>query len=264
MKLQPEMRELGLIIVSDESCRGRISIQLVLVFVLTLGLIAGCSWDRRKPLIIQDISRPLPVYHDSVVVYFEEFIPGKPLPETVWDNAVGPLWDVGASNQIGFTQNYSGTILPLPPGVVSIMIIRTRIVMPFGRNFTGVFESALKKSFARYSVCYDDSCLQRSILQGNATKVLIIKVSSFHTWEGPMNHLNFYAKGSCKVLNKDGTPIKEYSFQRTMPGNKLGGVFNTHSSMIDAMNRFLNQFSEDLAADIITADEVQAGKSGQN
>lgn len=217
-------------------------------------LFSACSidWDRRKPLVVQDVTQQLPVYSDIVAVYFEESVPNRPLVETVWDNVSGPLWNVEESNRIGFTQTYSGPAPLLPPGFLGVIVIRTRIVMPFGRTFTGVFESALRRSFSKYSVCFDNACFNRSMTQGGPSKLLQIKISSFYTWEGPTNHLNLYAKGSCKIFNKEGTLLNEYPFEKSVLSHKLGNIFNTHSNFIDAMNTLLNQFCEGLTTELIT------------
>ena len=50
---------------------------------------------------------PLPAHSEPAIVYFEEAVPHRPLPETIWDNTVGPSWNVEESRQIGFTQEYS-------------------------------------------------------------------------------------------------------------------------------------------------------------
>jgi hypothetical protein len=230
----------------------RNSILCACIGLLVVGLLSGCFWDRRKPLLIQDVVQALSSHADEIVVYFEESVPAKPLPETVWDNTTGPIWDVAESNQIGFTQHYSGMILPLPPGLATMVTVRTRIVMPFGRNLTGVFESAVKKSFAKCSLCYDSPCFKTMTAQIKPTKVLRIKIDYFQTWEGPLNHLNLYAKGSCKVLSNDGTLLNEYPFEKAILKSKLGSIFATHSSAIDAMNRLLNEFSTELTMEIIT------------
>jgi hypothetical protein len=233
-----------------------------LIALLIAGSVSGCSWSQewRRPLVVQDMARQLPTYPDTAVVYFEEAIPTKPLLETVWDNVTGVFWDAGESKQIGYTRNYSGVmILPLPIGVAATMRTHTRIVMPFGRSFAEVFESALRKSFSKYFMCYDNSCLTTSTAQNGHAKVLRIKIESFATWEDPRNYLNLYAKGLYIVMNDDGTAHSEYQFKKSILKSRMGNVFNTHDSIIDTMNDLLNELSADLTAEIITKSFTQNG-----
>lgn len=231
---------------------------LVIICTLIVALLSSCSWQRRKPLTIGEISQELPPHTENIVVYFVEVVPSKPLFETVWDNVSGPFWNVTESNQIGFTQHYKPQFFAIPPPLLPVAaqsgvnLVDSQIMMPFGRTFTGVFESALKKSFHNYQVCYDNSCLEKSIQQANYTQALKIKITYFYVWEGPLNHLNLYVKGDCKLLNKNGTMVKEYDFERDMLHQKLGSVLSTHSSFIAEMNRLLNKFADDLSFEVIT------------
>ncbi len=222
------------------------------IILSVAGLFSGCALAHRMPLAIQDVTKPLPSRAEEIAVYFEESIPAKPLPETIWDNTTGAVWDVEESTQIGFTQTYRGGVVPTPFVVVGVATIDSRIVIPFGRNFTGVFESALKKSFSKYFLCYDTSCLTACIEQNNPSKVLRIKITSFQTWENPLNHINFQIKGSCRVLHKDGTLLKEYVFEKTMLTRPIGTTLSRAGDFIDEMNKLLNDFSADLTVEIIT------------
>jgi len=230
----------------------------VVICILLITFLSACSWERRSPLTMGEISQPLPSRSENIVVYFAESVPSKPLPETVWDNVSGPFWNVTESNQIGFTQHYKAQFFAIPPALLpavalsGVNLIDSQIMMPFGRTFTGVFESALKKSYSKYHICYASPCIEASIQQADYNRALKIKISYFYVWEGPLNHLNLYVKGSCKLMNKDGTLIKEYDFERDMLKQKLGSALSTHSSFITEMNRLLNKFAEDLSLEILT------------
>ena len=229
----------------------------IIICALTISLVSACSLERRKPLTLGEITQPLPSQNLNVLVDFEEVIPTKPLPETVWDNVSGPFWNVTESNQIGFTQHYKAQFFAIPPPLLPAAaqsganLVDSQIMMPFGRTFTGVFEAALKKSVPRYYICYDKACSERAMRQGDYDKTLRITIRSFFVWEGPLNHLNLYAKGSYKLIGKDGVILKEKEFERDMLKLKLGSVLSTHSGFISEMNRLLNKFAEDISVELI-------------
>jgi hypothetical protein len=233
-------------------------LSVVIICALVIAFLSACSWERRKPLTVGEISRQFPSHTENIVVYFVEVVPSKPLPETVWDNVSGPFWNIAESNQIGFTQHYKAQFFAIPPALLpavaqsGVNLIDSQLMMPFGRTFTGVFESALKASFSKYQICYDNPCVEKSIQQADYNRVLKIKISNFNVWEGPLNHLNLYVKGSCKLIHKDGTMVKEYEFESELLKQTLGSVLSTHSSMITEMNRLLNKFAEDLSVEIFT------------
>lgn len=62
---------------------------------------ATLSPVKRKPLKIQPFQADVPRNPMKLAVRFEDTIPGKPLPETVWDNATGAFWDERESRRIG-------------------------------------------------------------------------------------------------------------------------------------------------------------------
>lgn len=236
----------------------RRNFSVVVSFTLLIVLLSACSWERRKPLTMGEISESLPSHPGTIVVYFAEVVPSKPLPETVWDNVSGPFWNVTESNQIGFTQHYKAQFFAIPPAALPAVaqsganLVDSQIVMPFGRTFTGLFESALKKSFNKYLICYDKPCLEKAIQKDDLRTALTIEIKSFYVWEGPLNHLNLYADGSSRLTSKDGNLIKDYHFEKDLLKQKLGSVLSTHSSFITEMNRLLNKFSQDIAVQIIT------------
>jgi len=215
---------------------------------------AGCfSWDRRKPLVPADIKADLPAHaEDDIVVYFQEVVPGHPLPEVIWDNAVGPSWDVAESNLIGFTQNYTVTPILLPPFATATTTIHTRLVMPFGRCFSAAFESGLQKAYPRHTTCFDASCVEQALASDAAADVVRVTLDSFFTWESPTNHLNYYVTGTSSRAHRDGTVVSDYQFAKKSLQESVGGFFSTHSAIIDAMNEQLNRFVEELAIEVVT------------
>jgi hypothetical protein len=197
---------------------------------------------------------------DDLKIIFQEVIPGKPLNETVWDNATGAFWDVKESKQIGFTQNYSKFIpLAATAGVIGgavggaiagaaagPQLVDTRIVIPFGNVFSNTVESALGKNIKRYLVCFNSACSAQKFAENDLT----IKIDNFYVWEGPLNHLNFYVKGEC-LYTRNGSEAKKYDFEKSMLSQKLGTMMSTHASFLNEMNRLANIFSEEITTDII-------------
>src|SRR5262249_5409753 len=120
----------------------------VAISILTSGCGVTLSPVKRAPLEISAINTSVSPRSEKVLVRFENTLPNGPLAETVWDNgSTGPFINAAESQQIGFTQNYremipaaavggaaAGTALATRPEY-------TRIVIPFGRLFEGVFQS---------------------------------------------------------------------------------------------------------------------------
>jgi len=120
-------------------------------------LVSGCgvtlSPVKRAPLQISAFNTPLASNPQTILVRFEGTSTNGPMAETVWDNVSGAFVDAKESEQIGFTQDYSKLIPAtalggVPAGVaVGTQPDYTRIVIPFGRIFEGVFQSGLPKPF---------------------------------------------------------------------------------------------------------------------
>lgn len=219
------------------------------------------SLDRRKPLEIESYKQKISLSSlEGIKIVFEEVIPGKPLNETVWDNAKGPFWDLKESNQIGFTQDYTkfipvaataGIIGGAIGGAISGVavgpdLVKTRIVIPFGNVFSKNIESAIENNIENYSVCHGPKCSVPS----NSNSVLKLKIREFYVWEGPLNHLNLLVKGDSALFEK-GIVKKEYEFEKAMLSQKLGGIMSTHASFMKEMNNLSNKLGQDVATDIL-------------
>lgn len=232
--------------------KGKLLFLIIIVTVFT----TSCSFSRRQSLTIGSIDNKMPIYSGRITICFEEVVVGKPFNETVWDNISGPFWDIKESNQIGFTQNYKPQFLLIPVFLVPDTaktgrnLVNTRIIVPFGRTFTGIFESAVKKSFSDYYICFNDEIRKTIIEQKHPQYILKIRFYSFYVWEQPLNHINFYSKGQIEYYDTDSKLVKEHYFEKNMLRYKLGNVFNTHSMFIKEMNKAINNFSEDIIIDI--------------
>jgi hypothetical protein len=231
----------------------RKTLLIAFCLILTISFLSACSLPRRKNLEIASFSQPLTLKIPSqIVVQFEQTIQGKPLTETVWDNVKGPFWDVKESNQIGFTQNYQPQFFAVPPPLLpavaqsGVHLIDTRIVVPFGNIFSGVFVSAIEKNGKEMTACFDQLCLAASPVPD----VLKVKIERFLVWEDPLNHLNFYAKGFSSY-SRNHIAVKEYAFERSLLTQKLGSVLSTHNTFIIKMNSLSNQFAEEITTDVL-------------
>jgi len=229
--------------------------------VFSLLAVSSCTLERRRDLSVDSYSQQLTLRNTGdLKVIFQDVIPGKPLNETVWDNATGAFWDVKESKQIGFTQDYSkfipvaataGIIGGAVGGAVAgaaagPQLVDTRIVIPFGNVFSGTFESAIGKNIKHYLVCFNSTCSAQKFSENDLT----IRINNFYVWEGPLNHLNFYVKGEC-IYKQNGTETKKYDFEKSMLSQKLGTMMSTHASFLKEMNRLANVFSQELTTDII-------------
>ena len=228
---------------------------LIFCILLVICLSSSCAWDRRRSLSEAVFEKDLPVHHAKIVVYLAEVVPEKPLPETIWDNVNGPIWDVTESKQIGFTQHYKPQFFGIPPALLpaaaqsGIALIDTRIVLPFGRIFSGVLEAALKKAKLDYQICYDKKCIADTAATSDQ-KALLVQIKHFYVWEYPLNHISLYADGSSSYSKQSGV-VENYEFGRQLLRFELGSVLSTHSHFIRQMDMVSNKFAEDLVLDIL-------------
>ena len=165
------------------------------ISVFVLGCGTTLSPVKRKPLDISPLATSLAPNHQVILVRFESTLPGKPLCETVWDNASGAFADIEESKQIGFTQDYSklypvvagGVVGGAVGGVIGGLVVvpsetqpdYTRIVIPFGRIFQGVFQSGLQKAFPNSPT---SAVKLRSTSRVAALKIEFQAQTSFGCW----------------------------------------------------------------------------------
>jgi hypothetical protein len=224
-------------------------------------MLSGCgvtlSPVKRAPVEIARLRTTLSPIAQTVVVRFDSTIPGKPLTETVWDNASGAFVDAGESQQIGFTQNYSMLVPAAVLGgavggaVVGTQSSYTRIVIPFGRIFAGVFQSGLEQVFPNSSTCFDASC-EPARAPLRAPTYVTVKVLEFQVWEKPLNHINLIAMVQCTVHRTDSAE-QAYTFatRHEMTNQALGSMLTTSSGFIVEMNKISNAFAGALSEKIL-------------
>jgi hypothetical protein len=238
------------------------SLTALSLLVTTLLLASGCgvtlSPVKRAPLQIAALHPALAPDSQPMLLQFESTLPETPLAETVWDNVGGAFVDATESKQIGFTQDYSESIpAEMVGGVPAAVAVETqpsytRIVIPFGRIFEGVFQSGFQNVFTNSIVCADTSCVsnQQTMLP---RYILKLKITSFKVWEQPLNHLNLQATVECKLdwMDKTNEPEFVYEAQAKVTQQSIGSILSTSRGFIKSMNKISNEFATTLSKDIL-------------
>lgn len=230
---------------------------LVAVPVTLSGCGVTLSPVKRAPVEVTRLETTLNPIDDALVVRLDSTIPGKSLLETVWDNVSGAFADAKESQQIGFTQNYSMLIPAAAVGgavggaAAGTQPSYTRIVIPFGRIFAGVFQSGLDKVFPNSSTCFDVLCEQQSA-RSRAPAYVTVKVVEFRIWEKPLNHINLKALVECAV-HRGGAVKPAYRFgtRHEMTNQSVGSIMTTSSGFIAEMNKISNAFAAALSEKIL-------------
>jgi hypothetical protein len=245
---------------SVPSCRN--VARLLLIAGLSI-FMSGCGTTlspvKRKPVQVSPLETTLPSSSQRILFRFENTLPGTPLTETVWDNVAGPFASAKESKQIGFTQDY-GTLIPATVAggpaagaYVGTQPDYTRIVIPFGRIFQGVFQSGLEKVYPNSLVCLDDTCETDKLQSPAPGHVVRLKVAEFRVWEKPLNHLNLSAMVECRVYQAGLTnqPVFMYEARQQITNQSIGSIMTTSSGFIREMNKISNRFGAALSEDIL-------------
>jgi hypothetical protein len=232
-----------------------------LLIVLT-GFISGCgitlSPIKRRPLEITPMTTSLGPNQAAILVKYEGPLAGVPLALTVWDNEPSTFPDSVESKQIGFTQDYSKTEpVGMNPGAggysAAFQPDYTRIVIPFGRLFEGVFQSGLQQAFPHGLVCTNETATIPSQAADGVSKIVSIKVTDFQVWEKPLNHINLKASVECKIYDPSDVkqPVLSFISQKEMDSQSLASGLVTSDSLVRAMNKIANQFAGSISEDIL-------------
>ncbi len=195
----------------------------------------------------------------KILFRFEHTLPGTPLTETVWDNVAGAFASAEESKQIGFTQDYAKPIPasiaggPAAGAAVGTKPDYTRIVIPFGRIFEGVFESGVQRVYPNSLVCLDDAGEADKLQSATPGHVAHLKVAEFRVWEKPLNHLNMSAVVECRVYEAGLTnrPAYLYEARHQITNQSIGSIMTTSSGFIREMNKISNKFAGALSEEIL-------------
>jgi hypothetical protein len=225
---------------------------IVILSVFSSGCGVTLSPVKRKPLEIYPLATSLAPSTQPILVHFESTLSGIPLSETVWDNASGAFADIKESHQIGFTQNYTKLLYPPALGA-TLKPDYTRIVIPFGRIFEGVFQSGLQKVFSNSSVNLDESNEPEKSQTTTSKYMVSLKIVEFHVWEDPLNHLNLKTVIECKWSqpSETGQPEHVYMTTREITNQPIGSAMSTSSGFINEMDKVSNQFAASVSEELL-------------
>lgn len=249
------------------SCSSPLKFLALLLFTSAL---SACGMTlspvKRAPLELQEFKSNIPQNPARIVVVFEDVLPGIPLAETVWDNVHGPFGDQTESKQIGFTQDYSD-YLPAAAGAGVLggavggavlgatagpELVKTRIVIPFGRLFAETFRTGLRQSFFNAATCYERQC--GPYLQASGVKYVVrVRVANFQVWEGKLNHMNLRAtvRASVYVPGNMTRPVHVYTAQREIPPQPVGTMLSTSGGFIEGMTQISNNFAQAVTLEVL-------------
>ena len=217
---------------------------------IILSSFLGCMLfnpTKRKPLDKITYKENVQSVHDTILVHFSDYIPKKPLSETVWDNN-GAFWDRNESHQIGFTQNYK--LVPLP-GSASVANKGTRIVIPFGRYLTEMTKSAFEKTYKGSQFCFGNDCVEEMLSKQSYDHILTVSVKKFVVWETPMNKIN-YSVELFYEIEKQGNKINSGTISKQIIDEPLGSPLSSSYTFIAKMKEITNDYTEQLVGELIS------------
>jgi len=170
------------------------------------------------PVSIPSLTSPIASSPERAALFFDEFIPGRPLNETVWGSLKGPWWSETESREVGFYYTLTANEFKFDinnrfPG---------QVVLPFGRSLSGVLASAVKQSFPASSVCFNRGCFDDAIAAQRPRFTIKVRIVNFRVWEGTSTYLNFYARVSTDFEDLKNNTRKQQSFEKFMLGEKAG------------------------------------------
>lgn len=265
----------------------------VLLAIAASIFLSGCgvtlSPVKRAQVRISPVKFPLKANSQRIFVQFEGTLPNVPLADTVWDNIGGAFADPRGSEYIGYVQDYSKTAAAfngdadadesefwrLAPAVFGDMggaaaaiaagtrPDYTRIVIPFGRIFEGVFQSGVKNAFPNAIERLDGDEFSQLAAPAHGF-IVSLRVIDFKIWEHPLNHINLEAAVECKLIGigKKGASESDFEAEYQATNQAIGSVFSTSSGFIRNMNKVSNKFAADLSTELLGT--LQKELQGQN
>src|SRR5579862_43335 len=236
-------------------------VPIVAVSLLTSGCGVTLNPVKRQPLQIFPAQTSLAPSSQAISVRFESTLPGTLLSETVWDNKSGAFADTDESTQIGYTQDYSKLLYP-PFEAAALKPSYTRIFIPFGRIFEGVFQSGLQKVFPNSPACAEETNLLGNLSTAGSGSVVRLRVVEFWVWENPLNHINLKATVDCKVYQTGVTNQPEFVYEARYEttNQSIGSVMTTSSGFVKKMNEISNGFAAGLSEDILEHLQKKVGE----
>jgi|GEM_PF-3060840 len=218
------------------------------LFLLAL-LAAGCTFqsDRSRPLKSPPYTAGLERHNVHLAVVFDQVIPDKPLPETVWDNpgtpwgSSSPFWDRRYSERVGFIRYYTDYFFYAK--------FETRVIVPFGRIFSDVLSSAASNACSSVQVAYDPAGAKRLASDGPPGMQVIVKLSRFSVVEEPKYQVNYSLDCHYQVIDRVKNVSRDYDLSRKTGPFSL--EMGESAATVDEIDRRARAMAEDAATEIL-------------
>jgi hypothetical protein len=213
------------------------------------------------------------ISNSSVVVLFQPVFPGKPLSETIVDNAIGAMWNPAEASQIGFTQRYAETLANSGPQLAMIMAmpanvrpgfaasgqaggfnISSRLMVPIGRFITENTNQLLQAGTPKFLVCSDVACMEQAHQSGNFDRYVTIRIRKLRVAEEKVNHLTLEAEAEAEVEVADARKtIGTRSIRAFVQDRSITSEGFFHSDFLRVMNKIANEVSSNFAEQVLAA-----------
>lgn len=270
----------------NKECRCYIACRPIVALSVAVAVsifVSGCgvtlSPVKRAPVQISPIKLSPDSNPQAIVVEFESTLPNEPLADTLWDNIGGTFADTTGSEYIEYVQDYrklraafegvdddENAYWRLAPsafgdvGGAAAAIAAgtrpdyTRIVIPFGRIFEGVFRSGVLDVYPNAIIGTDADEINQAKTSAREYAVSL-RVTDFEVWEHPLNHINMKASVEYRltVTGQAGAPASVYEAQYQVTNQAIGSLITTSRGFVHNLNKVSNEFAAGLSIEILQA-----------
>lgn len=243
-----------------------------LILLAVFPFFAGCaSLPRYTAATPHLASQSAAAVSTSVAVLLEPVFPGKSLPETVVDNAIGAYWSPEEASQIGFTQNYGETLATrapqlallasLPPsirpgfaasGQAGGFNISSRIMVPIGLFITSNTKQLLESTHQKALVCVDLACMEQARGTGSYDLYVVVRVKKLRVAEEQANTFTLEAEAQAEVSDARGATTSQL-IRATVKNRSITSEGFFHRDFLKVMNKIANEVSSDFALQLVAA-----------
>jgi len=242
------------------------------LLLVSLMLLAGCvnlpRYTAAEPRLVGELPSTSSL---TMAVLFEPVFEGKPVSETVVDNALGAYWSPAEAGQIGFTQKYGETLADRGPQLAMLAAmpastragfaasgqsggfnISSRIMVPAGlfitRNTASLLGSATRKSV----VCEDSACIDKARDALTYDRLAIVRIQKLRVAEERANHLTLEVVARVEVSDAEG-PRTARIVRANISDRSIASEGLFHSDFLKAMNKMASELGSDFAAQVLAA-----------
>jgi hypothetical protein len=237
-------------------------------------LLSGCTLPRYIEAAPQ-LSNPKPLSKSSsVAILFHPLFPGKPLDETVVDNAIGAFWNPEEARKIGFTQNYAETLTTQAPQIAMLATLPTnvrvgmtasgksgglniasRIMVPVGKYIIANTSELLRSSTEKYLVCLDVPCMDQARASGAYDRYVAVNIQRFRVAEEQMNRLTLETEAQLEIStpHQPADSPETKVIRSVIKNRSITSEGGFHSDFLRVMNKIANEMSSDFADQLLRA-----------